>query len=163
MGQRVSPGVAIVNTVLGLCVLLGGIQPLSATETPPVYPEIGLVLSGCLVNLTLGLWWGPVGIRASGMYWGSNCHQLTLSLGYTLSDTPMFHHSINLTTSQVTGEDPGARYRYWATGLSYSLVYRGLFLELGLLHPWRDEVGNLGHTPVVPHGAVGYLYRFRSE
>lgn len=163
MRRRLSPGTVIARTFLWLCVLAGAMPALSGAEVSTPTPELGVVLSGGLLNLTLGLWYGPVGIRVSGMYWRSDAHQFTLSLGYALSDTPTFHHCIGLTTSRVAHEDPGARYRYWATGLSYSVTYRGVFLELGLLHPWNDEVGNLQNTPVVPHGAIGYLHRFRME
>ena len=66
-------------------------------------------------------------------------------------------HSINLLTSWIAGSDPGADYRYGATGIAYSLNYRGIFLELGLAMPWRDDIGNLANDPVVPCGYLGYI------
>ena len=63
----------------------------------------------------------------------------------------------------TAGSDPGADYRYGATGMAYGLNYRGFFLELGLAWPWRDDLGNLADDSVVPCGYLGYMHRFRPE
>jgi hypothetical protein len=97
------------------------------------------------------------------MYVSKNEHEFHLNLGYAFADSAKVQQSINLLTSWMVGSDPGADYRYGATGIAYSLNYRGFFVEIGLALPWRDDLGNLADDPVVPCGYLGYIYRFRPE
>lgn len=90
-------------------------------------------------------------------------HEFHLNIGYKLYDSDKAQHSVNLLTSRVAGSDPGADYRYWATGVAYGVNYRGFFLEIGLARPWKDDLGNLDDDPVIPCGYLGYLYRFRPK
>ena len=123
------------------------------------YPEVGITTSGPSV----GYWWGRTGLRLTGMYVNKDHHEFHLNIGYAFADSAKVQQSINVLTSWVAGSDPGADYRYGATGIAYSLNYRGFFLEAGLARPWRDDLGNLAHDPVVPCGYLGYIYRFRPE
>ncbi|MGA1825811.1 MAG: hypothetical protein ACMUIP_14240 [bacterium] len=127
------------------------------------YPELGITTSSLIIQPSIGYWWGRTGLRFTGMYLNKDHHEFHLNIGYELSDSEKVQHSINLLTSWVVGSDPGADYRYGATGIAYSLNYRGIFLEIGLARPWRDDLGNLAHDPVVPCGYWGYIYRFRPE
>jgi hypothetical protein len=123
------------------------------------YPELGITTSGP----SIGYWWGRTGVRVTGMYVNKDHHKLHLNIGYAFSDSATVQQSLNLLTSWVVGSDPGADYRYGATGIAYSLNYRGFFVEIGLAHPWRDDLGNLAHDPVIPCGYWGYIHRFRPE
>lgn len=123
------------------------------------YPELGVLVTG-IVQPSIGYWWGQTGMRVSGMYWDDAHHELHLNLGYSFRDTGKAQHSINILTSRVTGRDPGTDYDYAATGLAYSLNYRGFFVELGIARPWKDWEGNLANDPFIPSGYWGYIYRF---
>jgi hypothetical protein len=126
------------------------------------YPELGITKS-LLFHPSIGYWWGRTGVRVTGMYVDKDHHEFHLNIGYAFRDSAKVQQSINLLTSWVVGSDPGADYRYGATGIAYSLNYRGFFFELGLARPWRDDLGNLAHDPVVPCGYWGYIYRFRPD
>ena len=127
------------------------------------YPELGLTTTFMLVHPSIGYWWNRTGVRLTGMYLNHDLHEFHVNIGYAFSESAKVQHSINLLTSRVVGSDPGADYRYTSTGLAYSLNVRGFFLELGLAHPWRDDIGNLKNDPVVPCGYFGYIYRFRAK
>jgi hypothetical protein len=127
------------------------------------YPELGITTSFLLIHPSIGYWWGRTGLRLTGMYVNKDHHEFHLNIGYGFYDSANVQQSINLLTSWVAGSDPGADYRYGATGIAYSLNYRGFFLEIGLARPWRDDLGNLAHDPVVPCGYWGYIHRFRPE
>ncbi len=127
------------------------------------YPELGITTSLLIVHPSIGYWWDRTGLRFAGMYLNEDHNEFHLNIGYALYDSEKVQHSINLLTSWVAGSDPGADYKYGATGLAYGLNYRGFFLEIGLAHPWRDVLGNLAHDPVVPCGYWGYIHRFRPE
>ena len=123
------------------------------------YPEVGITTSGP----SIGYWWDRTGVRVTGLYLNTDHHEFHLNLGYAFADSATVQQSLNLLTSWVVGSDPGADYRYGATGIAYSLNYRGFFVEIGLARPWRDDLGNLAHDPVVPCGYWGYIHRFRPE
>ena len=127
------------------------------------YPEVGLTTSFQILHPSAGYWWGRKGIRLTGMYVNKDLHEFHINIGYALYDTKRVQHSINLLTSWIAGSDPGADYKYGATGLAYGLNFRGFFLEMGLARPWRDDLGNLANDPVVPCGYFGYIYRFRPK
>ncbi|WP_189613447.1 hypothetical protein [Saccharospirillum salsuginis] len=133
-----------------------------ATADDSVYrsrAEVGILVSS-LVKPSIGYWWGRTGLRVSGMHWNEGHYEYHVNLGYALWDANNIQHGINLLTSWVAGSDPGADYRYASTGVAYSINYKGFFVELGLAHPWRDELGNLERETVIPCGYWGYLYRF---
>ena len=127
----------------------------------PSYLEFGITNSICTAQPNIGYWWKRMGFRFSGMYLNKDCHEYNINIGYRLYDSKKVQHSINLLTSWVVGSDPGADYKFGATGIAYSLNYRGFFLELGFARPWRDDIGNLANNPVIPCGYWGYIYRFR--
>ena len=103
------------------------------------YPELGITTSSLIIHPSIGYWWGRIGLRFTGMYLNKDHHEFHLNIGYGLYDSEKVQHSINLLTSWVAGSDPGADYRYGATGIAYSLNYRGVFFEIGLARPWRDD------------------------
>lgn len=129
----------------------------------PSYPELGITTSSLIIHPSVGYWWGSTGLRFTGMYLSKDHHEFHLNIGYGLYDSEKVQHSINLLTSWVAGSDPGADYRYVATGIAYSLNYRGFFFEIGLALPWRDDLGNLADDPVIPCGYWGYIFRFRPK
>jgi len=125
------------------------------------YLELGVTAS-TLIHPSIGYWWGPFGIRFTGMYLHEDHHEYHMNFGFALSESKDVQHSINLLTSRVVASDPGADYRYAATGIAYGLNYKGFFLEIGLARPWRDDIGNLASDSFVPCGYWGYIYRFKS-
>lgn len=138
------------------------ISILSAEEQDRLsYPELGITTSFQLVHPNIGYWWNHTGLRLTGMYLNRNHQEFHLNIGYSLYDTKTVQHSVNLLTSWVVGNDPGANYKYAATGIAYSVNFKGLFFEIGLARPWRDDLGNLANDPVVPCGYWGFIYRFR--
>jgi hypothetical protein len=126
------------------------------------YPELGVTKS-LFFHPSAGYWLGRAGLRVTGIYLNKDRHEFHLNIGCAFHDSAKVQQSINLITSRVVGSDPGADYRYWATGVAYSLNYRGFFIEIGLARPWRDDLGNLENDPVVPCGYWGYIHRFRPE
>ena len=127
------------------------------------YPELGITATSLIIHPSIGYWFGRIGTRFTGMYLSEDHHEFHFNIGYRLHDTDRTQHSINLLTSWIAGSDPGADYKYGATGIAYGFNYRGIFLELGLALPWRDDIGNLAGDPVVPCGYLGYMHRFRPE
>ena len=129
------------------------------------YPEVGLTTSSLLISPNLGYWFGPMGVRFSGMYIGEEHNEAHLNLGYKWSDTAKTQHSINLLMGKIVGSDPGADYDYTYLGVAYGLNftikgYRGFFFELGMAKVLDDNLGNLADDPFVPCGSFGYMYRF---
>ena len=124
------------------------------------YLELGITAS-TLIHPSIGYWWDRTGVRFTGMYLDRDHHEYHFNIGYEIDDSENVQHSINLLTSWVVGSDPGADYRYAATGIAYGFNYKGLFLEIGLAVPWRDDRGNLANDPVVPCGYWGYMHRFK--
>ena len=152
----------VLSFFAALSILLAG-ENSAEEEDQLSYPELGITTSFLIVHPSIGYWWGQTGVRFTGMYFNKDAQEFHLNIGYALYDSKRVQHSINLLTSWVVGSDPGADYQYGATGIAYGLNYRGLFLEIGLARPWRDDLGNLANDPVVPCGYFGYIYRFRPE
>lgn len=146
---------------LSLILLLWG-QPVSG-EDELSYPEAGLTFSGLLVQPTFGWWFGRAGIRAGGMFYGSDNYRYFFNLAWAFFDKPNLQQSVNILTSHTVGSDPGADYDFWSTGIAYGINFYGFFLELGIGIPWRDNLGNVKDDPVVPCGCLGYLYQFRTD
>ena len=145
-----------------LLILFAG--SVSAKETDQKsYPELGITATSLIIHPSVGYWFGRIGTRFTGMYLNKDHHEFHFNIGYSLRDTDKTQHSINLLTSWIAGSDPGADYKYGATGIAYGFNYRGFFFELGLAMPWRDDIGNLANDPVVPCGYLGYIYRFRPK
>ena len=121
------------------------------------YPEAGLIL---WTSPNIGYWFGPFGIRLSGMYRNEEHNAAHLNLGYKLLDNKTRQHSINILIGKIVGSDPGADYDYTYIGGAYSINYRGLFLEVGVAKALLDELGNVKREPLLPLLNVGYIYRF---
>ena len=126
------------------------------------YPEIGLSASPLLI---FGYWFGPIGIRLSGIYRNENYNEAHLNLGYKFSDNEKTQKSINLLSGSIIGSDRGADYNYTYLGVAYGLnfsikQYRGFFIEIGMAKVLHDHLGNLKDDPFVPCGTFGYIYRF---
>jgi len=126
------------------------------------YPEAGITRS-MFFRPSIGYWWNHLGVRLSGMYLGEDEQDFQINLGYAFYEKIKLQQSINLVTCWVVGSDPGADYKFGASGLAYNINYRGFFFELGLAVPWRDDIGNLEDDPVVPCMSWGYIYRFCSD
>lgn len=128
------------------------------------YLEIGAFLSDPTPSPAVGYWFGPFGVRISGMYWSEDKNKIHLNLGYKRLDTERKQRSVNLLLSKNVGSDPGADYDFTSLGLAYSwntlFGIRGLFLEFGLARVLHDNIGNVEDELVVPVGQLGYIYRF---
>ncbi|MFH1009502.1 MAG: hypothetical protein V1800_18650 [Candidatus Latescibacterota bacterium] len=153
--------IRIASAVLAASSILWASSIRAEEKDPLSYPELGITTSSLPIVPSIGYWWGRRGLRVTGMYLDKDHHEFHLNFGYAFHDSEKVQHSINLLTSWVAGSNPGADYRYGATGVAYSLNYRGFFLEAGLARPWRDDLGNLANDPVVPCGYWGYIHRFR--
>ena len=123
------------------------------------YMEVGIAAS-MLLKPAFGYWYDGIGVRFSGMYLDKDHQELDVNIGHVICDSKNLQQTINLLTSWVVGSDPGADYKYAATGIAYGLNYRGFYVELGLAVPWRDDLGNLANNPIIPIGSWGYIYRF---
>lgn len=151
----------LLKAQLFFCITLLCTSTVNAEENLASYPEVGIAVSG-IPHLSVGYWWEQKGVRLSGMYLGDEKNELHLNLAYAFSDEESVQHSINLLTSWVVGNDPGADYEYAATGVTYSINYEGLFLEIGLGWPWKDAIGNVSDN-FVPMGYLGYIHRFNRK
>ncbi len=152
-------GIAL-RFIFAFCLLARG--PAHAEDRKSLwYPEAGITTSLNIPYPSFGYWFGRVGLRVSGIYLSNDRYEFYFNAGYAFHDTREVQHSVNLLTSRFSGSDPGADYRYWATGIAYALNYRGFFLEFGLAYPWKDEIGNLENDPFIPCGYLGYIFRFR--
>ena len=88
-----------------------------AKETDqPSYPELGITTTSLIIHPSIGYWFGKIGTRFTGMYLNKDHHEFHFNIGYRLHDTDRTQHSINLLTSWIAGSDPGADYKYGATG-----------------------------------------------
>lgn len=87
------------------------------------YPEIGLTASPLLISPNFGYWFGPIGIRLSGMYLNENHNEAHFNLGFKFSDNEKTQQSINLLSGLIVGSDPGADYNYTYLGVAYGLNF----------------------------------------
>ena len=151
-------------SLLAFAVLLVIVTGYAGTEGNDhlSYPELGITVSS-LIHPSIGYWWDHIGVRFTGMYLNSDHHEFHFNLAYGIYESGKVQHSINLLTSWIAASDPGADYKYGATGIAYSINCRGIFFEIGVARPWRDDIGNLANNTVVPCGYFGYIYRFRSK
>jgi hypothetical protein len=128
------------------------------------YPEIGILLSPPIISPAFGYWFGPYGVRVSGMYLKEDINEFRLNLGYKIFDSEKKQRSINILLSRIEGSDPGADYDYTSLGFAYSwnslFGVRGLFAELGMAKVLHDNLGNVIDEFLVPCGYIGYIYRF---
>ena len=123
------------------------------------YPELGVAIGfPASLNAEAGYWFGPVGARLSGMYWGDS-YGVQGNVGYKLSETRRRYHAVALVAGRGVGVAPDQECCDWTyVGGAYNLVYRGFFLEAGLETPVKVRRGNF--RDVVPLFQIGYLHRF---
>jgi hypothetical protein len=128
------------------------------------YLELGVVSSLSIINPAIGYWFGPYGVRVSGMYLEEDFNEFQLNLGYKRFDNEKKQRSINILISRIEGSDPGADYNFTSLGIAYSwnsvFGVRGLFAELGMAKVIHDNLGNVIDEFLVPCGYIGYMYRF---
>jgi len=128
------------------------------------YPELGILISPPIVSPAFGYWFGPYGVRVSGMYLKEDLNEFHLNLGYKRLDNEKKQRSINILLSRIEGSDQGADYDYTSLGVAYSwnslFGVRGLFAELGMAKVLHDNLGNVTDEFLVPCGYIGYMYRF---
>ncbi len=128
------------------------------------YPELGILSSLQIFSPALGYWFGPYGVRVSGMYTNEELYEFHLNLGYKRLDNEKKQRSINILLSRVKGFDPGADYDFTALGVAFSwnslFGIRGLFWEFGMAKVLDDNLGNLKDEFLIPCGYFGYMHRF---
>ncbi|MFC1619664.1 hypothetical protein ACFL45_06935 [Candidatus Neomarinimicrobiota bacterium] len=131
------------------------------------YPELGILLSPPIVSPAFGYWFGPYGVRISGMYVEEDLYEFHLNLAYKRLDNEKKQRSINILLSRIEGSDPGADYDYTSLGVAYSwnslLGVRGLFAELGMAKVIQDNLGNVIDEFLVPCVHIGYIHRFTPQ
>jgi len=117
------------------------------------YWELGAALgtpSG--INLSAGYWFGVLGTRVSGGFFGDDFIGIQGNLGIKLHDD-YTHSSVIAAVAGWSEMLPNRDEKYY--GVVYELNYRGLFLQCGF------AVGDRGHPYFM--GQVGYMYRFLSD
>ena len=128
------------------------------------YLEIGANLGfpPALLNGVVGYWFGPVGLRVSGMYWGDDrteggMNGIQCEIGYKLADNANTLHSFAVVGG--TSRESCCDWSY--LGGAYSLNHKWFFLELGLGKIVEIRRGRLGSF----HGIlqIGYMHRFLPE
>ena len=128
------------------------------------YPELGLLLSTPLVNPAVGYWFGPYGVRVSGMYLAEDLYKFHLNLGYKRLDNARKQRSLNIVLNRVEDSDPGADYDFTSIGVAYGwnsiFGVRGLFAQLGLAKAIHDNLGNVIDELFLPCVQIGYIHRF---
>ncbi len=128
------------------------------------YPELGIVSSLQIISPALGYWFGPYGVRVSGMYSNEELYEFHLNLGFKRLDNEKKQRSINILLSRIKGFDPGADYDSTSLGVAFSwnslFGVRGLFGEFGMAKVLDDNLGNVKDEFLVPCGYIGYMYRF---
>ena len=128
------------------------------------YSELGICYgTPAVFNLAIGPWYGPFGVRFSGMYLGSS-YGIQMNLNYKISDSPNFLHSIGVAVGKsfIEGEeiayfpfDDNFTYmKEWQyIGLVYNLNLSGFFLEGGL------SIGEGDYTNPKFIFQIGFIYR----
>jgi hypothetical protein len=135
----------------------------SAAVTEEVSRDL-MLFSLPIISPAFGYWFGPYGVRVSGMYLEEDLNEFHLNLGYKRLDNERKQRSINILISRIEGSDEGADYDYTSLGVAYSwnslFGVRGLFAELGMAKVLHDNLGNVIDEFLVPCGYIGYIYRF---
>jgi hypothetical protein len=168
--------VLVLSMVFGLLLAFGmdqsaEAQTEEAVEDPSVagprdlrrdcYLEIGANLGWpALINGAIGHWFGPIGLRLSGMYWGDEKKDgrsgVQCDVAYKLSDNANTLHSLAVAGGAC--RESCCDWSYW--GAAYSLSHKWFFLEVG----WAKRVEN--RSEARPQGSyqpiiqMGYTHRF---
>lgn len=118
------------------------------------YQEIGINFgTPAVLNLAFGHWFNSVGVRVSGMYFGTT-NGVQLNVGLKLSDNVRTRHALFI-IGGISNIDLDNRVREWTfLGLVYNLNFRGFFLEPGLTF----GEGDYSNPQVALQ--IGYMHRF---
>lgn len=126
------------------------------------YFEMGANLGWpAVINGAVGYWFGPVGLRLSGMYWdGENqdgINAVQCDIGYKLSDNVNTLHSVAV-AGGTSRESLRGEWSY--LGAAYCLNHKWFFLEIGLakIVEIRREVYPIGSFQAIFQ--IGYMHRF---
>jgi hypothetical protein len=115
------------------------------------YAEIGANIGiPSVLNIAYGHWFGPVGLRMSGLYLGRDAQGVQFNLGFKLSDNPKRSHSLAAVAG--TSVMDGSEWDY--AGIVYNLNIRGFFLEAGL------TAGSGDYASPQATLQLGYMHRF---
>lgn len=110
------------------------------------------------INVAIGYWFGPVGLRLSGMYWGEGTQKGTngvqFNAGYKLSDNAKSLQNLGVAVGREQG--PGCDWSY--LGPVYNLNYKWFFLEIGLAKVLKVKRGAFGSLQFIFQ--IGYMHRF---
>ncbi len=124
------------------------------------YPEAGILFgSPAFPNFSAGYWFGPFGLRVSGMYNERHMNGIQFDAAFKLSDSRKFMHSIGAAVGR--SQDPGCDYSY--AGPAYSFNYKGFFLEAGVSKVFNVQRGDFSDLPYWVIFQVGYMWRFLPE
>ena len=121
------------------------------------YSELGL-LGGmpAYINLTVGYYYKPIGIRLSGGFLNANSNGIQFNLNYKISDNYKIRHNIGLAVGK--SQDTGCDYFY--AGPVYDLTYKKFFVELGAGKVFEVRRGDFSDLPYWIIVQIGYVHRF---
>ena len=121
------------------------------------YFEAGVVIgSPSFFNGTIGYWFGPVGLRVSGMYSDESMNGIQFNLGYKLKDNAGTLRNLGIAVGRA--QDPGCDYSY--LGPVYDLNKKRFFLEIGVGKVFNVKRGDFSSLPYWAIFQIGYMYRF---
>jgi hypothetical protein len=113
------------------------------------------------LNLAIGYWFSSLGIRASGMIFGSRMGGGQLNLGLKLSDNTNRSHVLALVAGTSYSEREEIWFRRKVTwtyvGAAYELNLGGFFLQGGL----TVGEGDFSNPQIIIQ--IGYMYRFLED
>jgi hypothetical protein len=120
------------------------------------------------INLLVGKWFSPVGIKVSGMYIG-RMYGLQGNLMCKLSDTYSSCHSIGFVfgieytkIKQDYGWEESIDIYDWKYyGIAYNLNWYGFWFEFGLSKGKGRPLTGDSIMTIYPVAQIGYTYRFR--
>ncbi|MFZ1729990.1 MAG: hypothetical protein WBQ23_02215 [Bacteroidota bacterium] len=124
------------------------------------YYELGVNIgTPAGINLAMGKWFGIVGARLSGMYFGDQLAGLQGNIGFKLSDNRKRSHVLaaifgasHLEENYRTSQQRSLEWTF--VGAVYELNLRGFFVQGGL------TVGSGDFSSPQAFFQIGYMYRF---
>ena len=134
------------------------------------YAELGLNFgTPSIINAALGYWFGPIGLRVSGMYW-YGVFGIQGIFGIRFADNIHRRHALALafgrygllfsTATTYGPSSSGVTEEITYLGLVYNLNVKDFFFEIG---PAVVLTISFGTIPAIPLLQIGYMYRFIPE
>ncbi len=121
------------------------------------YFEAGVIIgSPSFLNGSIGYWFGPVGLRVSGMYSDKSINGIQFNLGYKLKNKAGTFRSLGIAIGRA--QDLGCDYSY--LGPVYDWNYKRVFLEIGVGKIFNVKRGDFSSLPYWAIFQIGYMFHF---